>query len=316
MSPATGTARQADSVPGVAIELPKPGEPLRWLAVHAHPDDESSKGAASTLKYVAEGARVMVVTCTGGERGDILNKARDLPHIREDLTAERRREMAAAAEILGIEHEWLGFVDSGYPEGDPPPPIPEGSFAAVPLAEPVEKLVEIIRRFKPHVISTYDEMGGYPHPDHIRTHEIGVAAFADAGDPAAYPEAGAPWQPIKLYYNVAFTRERFRVIHAALEEAGMESPYTDLVNSSQRWRVDGDKRTTTRVECAQYFSRRDDALRAHATQVEPDSRWFFTPLDMQQRVWPTEDFELVTSYVPTELPEDDLFAGVRPEPER
>ena len=155
---------------------------LRLMAVHAHPDDESSKGAATTASYAAEGARVMVVTLTGGERGDILNPAMDLPEVHGRMAEIRRDEMRKAAEILGVEHHWLGFVDSGLPEGDPPPPLPEGCFALVPLEEPTEALVRVIREFKPHVMTTYDENGGYPHPDHIRCHQVSVAAYEAAAD--------------------------------------------------------------------------------------------------------------------------------------
>lgn len=101
-------------------------EKLRLMTVHAHPDDESSKGAATMIKYVSEGHEVMVVTCTGGERGDILNPAMDRPEVLENMIEYRRKEMARAAEILGVEHRWLGFVDSGLPEGDPKPPLPDG----------------------------------------------------------------------------------------------------------------------------------------------------------------------------------------------
>ena len=114
---------------------------LRLMHVHAHPDDESSKGAATTAKYVAEGVDVHVVTCTGGERGSILNPAFEHPGILEnpELIAEiRREEMDKAREILGVTQDWLGFVDSGWPEGDPKPPLPEGCFALVPLEEATE----------------------------------------------------------------------------------------------------------------------------------------------------------------------------------
>ena len=165
-------------------------EKLRLMAVHAHPDDESSKGAATMAKYVADGYEVMVVTCTGGERGDILNPALDRPEVLENMHEFRRKEMAKAAEILGVRHKWLGFVDSGLPEGDPLPPLPDGCFAVVPLDESVPPLVEAIREFRPHVVLTYDENGGYPHPDHIRCHEVSVAAFDAAGDPDRYPGGG------------------------------------------------------------------------------------------------------------------------------
>src|ERR1700730_9423257 len=114
------------------------------MAVHAHPDDESSKGAAT------------------------LSPAMDLPDVQEPLADIRRDEMAKAAEILGVEHTWLGYVDSGLPKGDPLPPLPEGCFALEPLERPTESLVRVVREFQPHVMITYDENGGYPHPDLIR----------------------------------------------------------------------------------------------------------------------------------------------------
>ena len=150
---------------------------LRLMAVHAHPDDESSKGAATMARYVREGAQVLVCTLTGGERGDILNPAMDRPEIKADIAAVRRAEMARAREILGVEQRFLGFTDSGLPEGDPKPPLPEGCFALTPTAEAAEPLVRAIREFRPHVMLTYDEKGGYPHPDHVMTHEVSVAAF-------------------------------------------------------------------------------------------------------------------------------------------
>ncbi len=162
------------------------------MAVHAHPDDESSKGAATMARYSAEGHEVLVVTLTGGERGDILNPAMDVPGIRERMSEVRQEEMAEAARILGVRQQWLGFVDSGLPEGDPKPPLPEGCFAAIPLDEPVRRLVQSVREFRPHVMTTYDENGGYPHPDHIRCHEVSVAAYDAAADPDFHPELGEP----------------------------------------------------------------------------------------------------------------------------
>ena len=197
---------------------------LRLLAVHAHPDDESSKGAATMAKYVAEGARVLVATCTGGERGSVLNPAMDRPEVWERLPQIRVEEMERAREILGVEQEFLGFVDSGLPEGDPLPPLPEGCFALVPLEEAAAPLVALIRRFKPQVITTYDERGGYPHPDHIKTHEISVHAFDAAGDPDRYPDLGEPWQPSKLYYHMSFTLPRTKALHEAILATGAESP--------------------------------------------------------------------------------------------
>lgn len=287
-------------------------EPLRLMAVHAHPDDEASKGAATMARYVREGVGVLVVTCTGGERGDVLNPALvDDPAVRADLAAVRRAEMSAARDILGVQHEWLGFPDSGLPEGDPLPPLPEGCFAALPLDVATEPLVELVRRFRPHVIVTYDENGGYPHPDHIRTHEVSVAAFEAAGDPQVHPDRGAAWQPLKLYYHLTFHKQRLTALHESALAHGITTHYGEWLATWED-RPGDDERLTTRVPCAEYFPVRDAALKAHATQVDPDGPWFVVPVELQQRVWPTEDYQLARSRVAVELPEDDLFTGIRP----
>ncbi|MFD6066669.1 MULTISPECIES: mycothiol conjugate amidase Mca [Amycolatopsis] len=288
-----------------------PKSRLRLMAVHAHPDDESSKGAATMARYAAEGHEVMVVTCTGGEAGSVLNPAMDRPEVVANMTEIRREEMARAAKILGVSHTWLGFIDSGLPEGDPLPPVPEGSFAVIPLEESTGALVKVIREFRPHVIVTYDENGGYPHPDHIRTHEISVAAFDAAGEKERYPDAGEPWQPMKLYYVHGFSRARMTVFHEALLARGLESPYEEWLKSWDPEKADVMERVTTRVECGDYFEQRDEALKAHATQIDPNSRWFAVPRDLQREVWPTEEYELVRSLVDSTLPEDDLFAGLK-----
>jgi mycothiol S-conjugate amidase len=280
------------------------------MAVHAHPDDESSKGAATMARYADEGVRVMVVTLTGGERGDILNPAMDLPEVHGRIHEIRIDEMAKAAEILGVEQHWLGFVDSGLPEGDPLPPLPEGCFALEPLEVPTEALVRVIREFKPHVMTTYDENGGYPHPDHIRCHQVSVAAYEAAGDHVLYPDAGEPWSVHKLYYNHGFLRQRMQVLQDEFAKHGEEGPFAKWL---EKWDPDDDlldKRVTTRIECSKYFAQRDDALLAHATQIDPKSFFFTTPMEWQQRLWPTEEFELARSRVPVALPETDLFAGI------
>ncbi|WP_329313193.1 mycothiol conjugate amidase Mca [Streptomyces sp. NBC_01262] len=286
-------------------------EQLRLMAVHAHPDDESSKGAATMAKYVSEGVDVLVATCTGGERGSVLNpKLQGDSYIEEHIHEVRAREMDLAREILGVKQAWLGYVDSGLPEGDPLPPLPEGCFALQDAEEAAGTLVKLIREFRPHVITTYDENGGYPHPDHIMTHTISMAAFEAAGDPQRYPEAGEPWTPLKLYYNQGFNRQRTVALHEALLSRGLESPYGEWLERWKTW--DRPERSiTTHVPCADFFEIRDKALLAHATQIDPDGAWFHVPMDIQKEVWPTEDYELAKSRVDTSLPEDDLFAGVR-----
>ena len=234
----------------------------------------------------------------------------DRPEVLADISNIRRAEMDKAREILGVEQAWLGFVDSGLPEGDPLPPLPEGCFGLVDPAEGAIPLIKLIREFSPHVVTTYDENGGYPHPDHIMCHKISVVAFDAAGDPEQHPELGEPWQPLKLYYNSGWTRARMLALHEGMLAAGLESPYEEWLKGSEDRPDRGDK-ITTRIECGEYFEVRDDALRAHATQVDPDGFWFHVPMELQQKVWPTEDFELVRSLVDSPLPESDLFAGIR-----
>lgn len=288
-------------------------EPLRLMAVHAHPDDESSKGAATLARYVSAGAQVLVCTCTGGERGDILNKAMEDPAIRADMAAVRRAEMAAAREILGVQHRFLGFVDSGLPAGEPPPPLPEGCFALEPMERAARPLVQAVREFRPHVMLTYDEQGGYPHPDHVKCHQVSVEAFESAADPDRYPGTGEPWQPLKLYYFLTFHRDRIVALHEEMLRRGLESPYAERI---AKWaEADGDSppayEVTTRVPCGDFFEVRNRALIAHATQVDPNGRWFAVPVEAQRAAWPTEDYHLARSLVDAGIPEDDLFAGIR-----
>ncbi|MCO4274474.1 mycothiol conjugate amidase Mca [Pseudarthrobacter sp. HLT3-5] len=291
---------------------------LRLLAVHAHPDDESSKGAATMAMYAATGVEVMVATCTDGSRGDIQNPAVEgEPHPKRDMAGARRLEMDQAAKVLGVQQRWLGFTDSGLPEGDPLPPLPAGSFAVQPLERAAAPLVRLVRDFKPQVIVSYDENGGYPHPDHIMAHRVAVEAFAAAGDPSRYPDAGAAWEPSKLYYDRAFSPDRFRALHFALEEAGLQSPYAQRLaawletDAEGHTPPQGAHATTTQIDCGDFFEARDDALRAHRTQVDPLGFFFAVSAEMQRRVWPWEDYSLIESRVPAELPEKDLFAGLR-----
>ncbi|MGW4791911.1 mycothiol conjugate amidase Mca [Nonomuraea sp. NPDC004297] len=281
--------------------------PLRLMAVHAHPDDESSKGAATMARYVREGVEVLVCTLTGGERGSVLNPKMDRPEIVANIGEVRRAEMARAREILGVEQRFMGFVDSGLPENEDEA-LPEGCFGLQKLEDAAAPLVAAVREFRPHVIITYDDDGGYPHPDHIMTNKVSVEAFEAAGDPDRYPGAGDPWQPLKLYYQMGFTKERFEALHEAMTERDLGSPYADWISRWEdrpaKWPV------TTRVPCGEYFQLRDEALLAHATQVDPDGFWFVCPRELQEEIWPTEDYHLARSLVDTALPEDDLFTGI------
>ncbi|WP_308164701.1 mycothiol conjugate amidase Mca [Nonomuraea sediminis] len=281
--------------------------PLRLMAVHAHPDDESSKGAATMARYVREGVEVLVCTLTGGERGSVLNPKMDRPEVVANIAEIRKAEMDKAREILGVQQRFLGFVDSGLPESEEEE-LPEGCFALQKLEDASAPLVAAVREFRPHVIITYDDDGGYPHPDHIMTNRVSIEAFEAAGDPDRYPGTGEPWQPLKLYYQMGFHKERFEALHEAMTARGMGSPYSDWISRwedrPQKWPV------TTKVPCADYFEIRDRALLAHATQIDPDGWFFSCPREVQQEIWPTEDYHLARTLVDTTLPEDDLFAGI------
>ncbi len=289
---------------------------LRLLAVHAHPDDESSKGAATYAAYVARGVEVTVVSCTGGERGDVQNPAlAEIAMAERDMPGLRRIEMARAQAAVGFDHRWLGYQDSGLPEhafdeNVPTEPLPVNSFALIPLEISAAPLVRIIRQTRPQVLVAYDETGGYPHPDHIRAHEIAVYAMDAAADAARYPEAGAPWRISKLYYDRIFNEPRVDAVYRRLVELDPESPVVKSFQEMRERRGERPDVATTHVPVGDFLEVRDAALRAHASQVPPDSPFFFWPNDVQREAWPYEDFQLVSSLVQTELPESDLFSGI------
>jgi mycothiol S-conjugate amidase len=281
----------------------------RLMAVHAHPDDESSKGAATYARYLREGVEVMVVTCTGGERGDVLNEeVAKNPQSRRDLAGLRREEMRRAQEVVGFQHRGLGYVDSGMASDDGT--VPAGSFADVPVEISAEVLVNLVREFKPHVMVTYNEHGGYPHPDHIRCHEISYRAFEVAGNETVYPDAGEPWQVSKLYYDEIFNLKRILSMQAVLRERDPELPLLETLDMMAERMAQRPQYETTKIHVGDFFELRDDALRAHASQVAPDNAFFFWPNELQREAWPFEDFRLAASHVETSAEESDLFQGI------
>ena len=285
-------------------------KPLRLLTVHAHPDDEASKGASTIARYSAESARSVLVCCTGGEAGDILNPALQNPETEENLPQVRAEELSLSAKIIGYNRVvMLGYRDSGMPESEHND-NPE-AFTNAPFDEAVGKLVAIIREEKPQVIVTYpDERKGYNHPDHLMVHDISLPAFEAAGDPEKYPDLGEPWQPSKLYETV-WSRARIEGLHKKFLELGLESPY------DESWfkRRSQDHRITTRIDISDWWEIRGQALRAHATQVDPDSPfWFGLPDEHARTVHPFDDYVLVRSVVgdiQDGVFEDDLFQDIR-----
>lgn len=294
--------------------------PLCLLTIHAHPDDEASKGAPTVAKYVAQGVRAVLVCATGGEEGDLQNASLREPgqpfhgltpeQDKEMMAALRPGELARSAAVIGF-HEvaMLGYRDSGMI--DTPPNAHPDSFHQADLDEAVGRFVAIIRRERPQVIITYgDDQSGYPHPDHVKVHDISGPAFERAGDPSWYPEAGEPWQPLKLYYTV-WSRQRLMAVHEGMLRLRGESPFTD------EWlnRPSHDHRITTRLHVADHLAARSGALRAHATQVDPSEPWWFglTDEDLAE-VHPWEEWILARSLVGAPVEgefEDDLFAGIR-----
>jgi mycothiol S-conjugate amidase len=287
--------------------------PLRLLSVHAHPDDEASKGAGTVAKYAAEGIRGVLVCCTGGEEGDILNPAVDTPEIRERLHEVRMDELQASVDAIGYEQLYmLGYRDSGMKDTEANA-RPE-NFANAPFDEAVERLVRVIRVERPQVIITYgDDSKFYPHPDHVRVHEISGPAFDAAGDPDRFPNAGTPWQPSKLYYT-GWSARRVRALHEEFLARGEESPYTSWFEE-RGFDESLDERFTTYIDVGDFLAHRRAALLAHRTQVDPTGFWMRLPDHVVRRVFPWEEFALARTLVETGVPEgepeDDLFAGLR-----
>jgi mycothiol S-conjugate amidase len=291
---------------------PVPADQLCLMQVHAHPDDEASKGAGTTAKYAAEGVHNVLVCCTGGEAGDILNPAVEHPGSDEKMHEMRMAELAESVRVLGYGAlHMLGYHDSGMPDTETN--ARPDNFANAPLEEAVGRLVRIIRAERPQVIITYrDDRNFYPHPDHIRVHEISVPAFDLAGDPEAYPDAGEPWQPLKLYY-VSWSIARVKALHEAYLQRGEESPYVSWFERG----FDANRKDefTTLVDVGDFLHKRREALLAHRTQVDPTGFWMRLPDDVIREVFPWEEFTLARSLVDNGVAEgefeDDVFAGIR-----
>jgi len=276
------------------------------LSLHAHPDDESSKGAASVARIVSEGARAVLVTATGGEAGDVLNSAMDRPEIVENLARVRKEELAEAAKIIGYDTVvLLGYRDSGMPDS-----AANGhtdAFCNQPLDSILERVVETVRRERPDVVLGYDAHEFYPHPDHLRVHELSMRIVDAAADLIGYPDAGEPWQVKKLYAPL-FTETRLRALHEAMLDLTGESPYSGWLDRLDQLPQPG--RRVMQFDTTGFVQQGRDALRAHRTQVDPDGFWFAVPTDVVESVYPWEDFEVLFTEAPWDPNEMHLFDGI------
>jgi len=273
----------------------------RLLFVHAHPDDESSKGSPTAARYVADGARVALVCATDGSAGDVLNP-NHAPVDRADMPALREQELAKAVAIIGFHEVYaLGYVDSGLP--DDPMDVPAGCFADLPLDTTAAALADVIRTERPHVIVTYPPDGGYPHPDHIRVHAFTMRAMELAAEDGDQPA----WTVPRTVFGTGFPRTRLQALHDALTELGLDSPFASwLENRDER---DADRPHDIAVDVRDFFDVRDNALRAHASQVDPDGGWFNLPRDVEVDVFPWETYVILDG-PPAPDGADDLFVGL------
>ncbi|HEX6507366.1 MAG TPA: PIG-L family deacetylase [Chloroflexota bacterium] len=281
---------------------------LTLMTVHAHPDDETSSSGGVIAQASARGIHTVLVTVTRGEEGEILDPDLDAAEARHRLGAIREVELRRAATILGVaELFFLGYRDSGM-AGTPENANPHNFQNADP-DEATGRLVRIIRQTRPDVIITYDERGGYGHPDHIAAHRTTLAAFDAAGDPARFAELGLPvWQPRKLYYSV-FTQSTFRQLIELFQRYGTGGEPAPVEQDISAFTVPDDA-VTARVDVRSYVLQKQAAFRAHRTQIGADNALISAPEDAVQAVLGLETFIRARSLVPTPQVEDDLFTGL------
>ena len=305
------------------------------MTVHAHPDDETIGTGGTMAKAVAAGRRVVLVTCTRGEMGEIVVKDMDTPDNHRRLGEIRAGELERAMGVLGVtEWENLGYHDSDMMgrAGNQDP----RSFWQADIDEAAKRLVWLIRRYQPDVITTYNDFGGYGHPDHIRTHDVTVRAYPRAGDPAWYPEqlapehggtgpaadegGLAPWTPSKLYEQAipASVRTAIRDRMTELDKPNPWAPPPDATpeqlaefEAFQARMLVPDESITTWVDISgDPVERKWNAMHEHVTQIAEDSFFMAFGLDGWREQWSKEAYILRESTVETTKPEDDLFAGL------
>lgn len=304
---------------------------LLLMAVHAHPDDETISMGGTLAHYAGthaaargESTDVIVVTGTRGELGEIVIPERDTPEEHERLGETRMGEIAAAMRALGVQRwENLGYRDSGM-EGSEENADPRSfhQHVSTDLDATTEPLVRLIRSARPDVLATYDDFGGYGHPDHIAAAKIARRAWEVAGDPAWRPEAGPAWAPKKLYETRIPDSQRDAVL-ALLESRGIESWWSEPKEATpedlEKWRTwraamaCPDEIITTRIDIRKHLAAKRSAIQAHATQIKPDGPLLMLSEEDQIALGAREQYRLIAHRldVATTLPEEDLFAGLR-----
>jgi mycothiol conjugate amidase Mca len=283
---------------------------LRLMSVHAHADDESITMGGTLATYAQRGARLCNVCCTDGELATIV--AKDMPEetTRPRLGEIRREELRAACRVLGVERvEFLGYHDSGM-AGTETARRPE-AFYMQHIEEPAERIVRLIRDFRPHVVVTYDGAGGYGHPDHIQTHRATLVAVEAAPLATMFPDAGAPWRVSKLYYTVFPRSVLRRAIDVALQ-AGQEHPFEGRDPEEMEFAAP-DEAVTARIDVRDGISAKLAALRAHHSQIDESFPMLSAPEEVMRELFGDEHYQLALTRVPVTLPETDLFAGVDPD---
>ena len=299
--------------------------PLTLLTIHAHPDDETITTGGVMARYLADGVRVVCLTSTLGEHGEIVVPELDTPENHVRLAEIRREELADALRRLGgVESRLLGYEDSGMmgtPDNDDP-----AAFWQADLKEAIGRTVRIVREVRPDVVVGYNDFGGYGHPDHIRAAQVAKGAFEQAGDPAAFPDqvAGglAPWAPAKLYESVLGFAGRERLMERVVER-GIKAWWLPDEGASEEQRVEmaaftermaaANGPVTTRVDVRAYLPAKRAAIEAHVTQITHDGLLLGLTLEDWRELMPDEEFSLRAARGLGEirLPEDDLFAGLR-----
>jgi N-acetyl-1-D-myo-inositol-2-amino-2-deoxy-alpha-D-glucopyranoside deacetylase len=300
---------------------------LRLLLVHAHPDDESINHGATMARYVSEGAGVTLVTCTAGEMGEIL--VPELVHLASDqedkLGEHRKGEIADAMKVLGVtDHRWLGgfetYRDSGMKWHDDgyaiaADDIHDNAFWHADLVEAADHLVRVIREVRPQVLVTYDQFGGYGHPDHIQAHRVAMYAAQLAAVPSYKRELGEPWEITKIYW-AAMSENRMRESLRALRAAGDTTTFEGMDPDGPLgpW-VTPDDDLDAAIDGSAYLEQKMDALRCYPTQITLDGPFFALSNNEGNQMWGVEYFRIVKGE-PGELGADglesDLFAGIEP----